>query len=58
MKHCQASKINKLFYFLLQGRHVKTGQLAAIKVMDVTGVMYLPPPALLNCQIRGEGDCM
>jgi hypothetical protein len=27
--------------FSLQGRHVKTGQLAAIKVMDVTGVMYL-----------------
>nr|XP_020733758.1 traf2 and NCK-interacting protein kinase-like isoform X2 [Odocoileus virginianus texanus] len=24
-----------------KGRHVKTGQLAAIKVMDVTGVMYL-----------------
>lgn len=28
------------FYFVIcfQGRHVKTGQLAAIKVMDVTGV--------------------
>uniref|UniRef100_A0A8C9EQ17 non-specific serine/threonine protein kinase n=1 Tax=Pavo cristatus TaxID=9049 RepID=A0A8C9EQ17_PAVCR len=37
-----------------KGRHVKTGQLAAIKVMDVTGVTYPPPPASLNCQIRGE----
>lgn len=27
--------------FSFQGRHVKTGQLAAIKVMDVTGVKYL-----------------
>ncbi len=26
------------YFFSLQGRHVKTGQLAAIKVMDVTGV--------------------
>lgn len=36
------TKTNKLLSFLLQGRHVKTGQLAAIKVMDVTGVMYPP----------------
>lgn len=42
------SKTNTLLPFLLQGRHVKTGQLAAIKVMDVTGVMYPPPPASLN----------
>jgi len=30
--------ISSLHSFSLQGRHVKTGQLAAIKVMDVTGV--------------------
>lgn len=30
--------ISPLFCFSLQGRHVKTGQLAAIKVMDVTEV--------------------
>ncbi len=30
--------ISSLLSFSLQGRHVKTGQLAAIKVMDVTGV--------------------
>uniref|UniRef100_A0A8C1Y5Z2 non-specific serine/threonine protein kinase n=1 Tax=Cyprinus carpio TaxID=7962 RepID=A0A8C1Y5Z2_CYPCA len=29
--------ISSLLSFSLQGRHVKTGQLAAIKVMDVTG---------------------
>ena len=28
------------FLLLLQGRHTKTGQLAAIKVMDVTEVCY------------------
>lgn len=27
-------------FSFLQGRHVKTGQLAAIKVMDVTGVRH------------------
>lgn len=30
--------ISPLLFFSLQGRHVKTGQLAAIKVMDVTEV--------------------
>lgn len=34
----QPSLIFPLFCFSLQGRHVKTGQLAAIKVMDVTEV--------------------
>lgn len=29
---------DRLSTSVLQGRHVKTGQLAAIKVMDVTGV--------------------
>lgn len=28
--------INFISFFFFQGRHVKTGQLAAIKVMDVT----------------------
>jgi len=28
--------MNSLYAVLYQGRHVKTGQLAAIKVMDVT----------------------
>lgn len=32
--------------FPLQGRHVKTGQLAAIKVMDVTGVSVFILPSL------------
>lgn len=37
-----------------KGHHVKTGQLAAIKVMDVTGVMY--PLASLIYRKEGKGD--
>lgn len=37
-KQSSISLISPLFCFSLQGRHVKTGQLAAIKVMDVTEV--------------------
>lgn len=48
-KTLSLSKTKQISPFSLQGRHVKTGQLAAIKVMDVTGVMYPPPPpASLN----------
>lgn len=47
---------------LLQGRHVKTGQLAAIKVMDVTEVssQYISVKIVYTCStilgLKGEGE--
>lgn len=41
-----------LSFFSLQGRHVKTGQLAAIKVMDVTGVRL--PHTHLDAHIASD----
>lgn len=38
LHHKVTSSLSPLLFFSLQGRHVKTGQLAAIKVMDVTEV--------------------
>jgi hypothetical protein len=43
----KANESNKLTFFL-QGRHTKTGQLAAIKVMDVTEVILWQIAHFLN----------
>lgn len=44
--------ISPLLFFSLQGRHVKTGQLAAIKVMDVTEVSKHQSVWTCMCYIR------
>lgn len=43
-------KHSNLCFMSSQGRHVKTGQLAAIKVMDVTEVSF--PVVLLQIDIK------
>lgn len=45
--------ISPLFLLLFQGRHVKTGQLAAIKVMDVTGVRGAFTHTHTHCTSQG-----
>lgn len=50
--------ITHLLSFSLQGRHVKTGQLAAIKVMDVTEVSKNPKTCQGSSQsLNGKKSC-
>jgi len=41
-----------------KGRHVKTGQLAAIKVMDVTGVLPLETENAKSQRLKHEGSVL